>query len=82
MAELDVESVLSKLSQREKIDLLSGKPPSISSVNGSVDRRHTGGDFWHTKSLPKHGVPGLRLSDGPNGIRGQTFFAGTRGAVS
>ncbi|KAH7417854.1 glycoside hydrolase superfamily [Cadophora sp. MPI-SDFR-AT-0126] len=63
MATLNVESVLSKLSQKEKVDLLSG------------------GSFWHTKSLPKHGIPGLRLSDGPNGIRGQTFFAGTRGAV-
>ncbi|PVH83481.1 glycoside hydrolase family 3 protein [Cadophora sp. DSE1049] len=63
MAKLDIEGVLSNLSPKEKIDLLSG------------------GDFWHTKSLPKHGIPGLRLSDGPNGIRGQTFFAGTRGAV-
>lgn len=27
-------------------------------------------DFWHTKPLPKHGVPSLRLSDGPNGVRG------------
>lgn len=27
-------------------------------------------DFWHTKALPEHGVPSLRLSDGPNGVRG------------
>ncbi|KLO98583.1 beta-glucosidase [Fusarium fujikuroi] len=33
-------------------------------------------DFWHTKSLPEHGVPSLRLSDGPNGVRGTRFFNG------
>lgn len=27
-------------------------------------------DFWHTKALPEHGVPSLRTSDGPNGVRG------------
>ena len=36
----------------------------------------TGGDFWHTKALPQHGVPGLRMSDGPNGVRGIKFFNG------
>lgn len=30
----------------------------------------SGVDFWHTKGLPEHGVPSLRLSDGPNGVRG------------
>jgi len=40
-----------------------------------------GDSFWTTKSLPHHGVPALRLSDGPNGVRGGTFFAGTKGAV-
>lgn len=30
----------------------------------------SGIDFWHTKGLPQHGVPSLRLSDGPNGVRG------------
>ncbi|KAG9255507.1 family 3 glycoside hydrolase [Emericellopsis atlantica] len=31
-------------------------------------------DFWHTKAIPKHGVPSLRLTDGPNGVRGTRFF--------
>ncbi|KAH7121347.1 glycoside hydrolase superfamily [Dactylonectria macrodidyma] len=35
-----------------------------------------GVDFWHTKALPKHGIPSLRLSDGPNGVRGTRFFNG------
>lgn len=30
----------------------------------------SGIDFWHTKALPQHGVPSLRTSDGPNGVRG------------
>ncbi|KPM37751.1 putative beta-glucosidase I [Neonectria ditissima] len=33
-------------------------------------------DFWHTQALPEHGVPSLRLSDGPNGVRGTRFFNG------
>ncbi|KAH8684175.1 glycoside hydrolase family 3 protein [Ilyonectria robusta] len=35
-----------------------------------------GVDFWHTKALPDHGVPSLRLTDGPNGVRGTKFFNG------
>ncbi|KAH8588226.1 beta-glucosidase [Bisporella sp. PMI_857] len=63
MASIDVEDVLANLTQKEKIDLLSG------------------GGFWTTKSIPQHGIPVLRLSDGPNGVRGESFFAGSRGAV-
>lgn len=40
----------------------------------------TGIDFWHTKAFPEHGVPSLRLSDGPNGVRGTKFFNGTKAA--
>ncbi|KAK3942268.1 glycoside hydrolase superfamily [Diplogelasinospora grovesii] len=62
MADIDVEAVLSKLTDSEKVDLLSGI------------------DFWHTKPLPHHGIPSLRLSDGPNGVRGTKFFMGTPAA--
>ncbi|GAO15607.1 uncharacterized protein UV8b_04781 [Ustilaginoidea virens] len=37
-------------------------------------------DFWHTKALPKHGIPSLRMSDGPNGVRGTRFFNGVPSA--
>ncbi|KAG2734340.1 hypothetical protein G9P44_002346 [Scheffersomyces stipitis] len=31
-------------------------------------------DFWHTVSVPRVGIPSLRFSDGPNGLRGTKFF--------
>jgi beta-glucosidase len=34
----------------------------------------TGKDFWHTTPLPNHGIPSIRLSDGPNGVRGTRIF--------
>ncbi|RDW62424.1 beta-glucosidase-6 [Coleophoma cylindrospora] len=62
MATFDVEEVLSKLTVREKIDLLAGI------------------DNWHTAPIPEHGIPSIRVSDGPNGIRGTRFFNGSPAA--
>lgn len=31
----------------------------------------TGADFWHTKELPRLGIPGIKMSDGPHGLRCQ-----------
>lgn len=31
----------------------------------------TGADFWHTKKLPRQGVPAVKMSDGPHGLRCQ-----------
>ena len=39
-----------------------------------------GKDFWHTVPVPRLGVPSLRMSDGPNGIRGTRFFQGVPAA--
>lgn len=32
----------------------------------------TGADFWHTKTMPQYGLPAIKMSDGPHGLRCQT----------
>ncbi|WP_258174920.1 glycoside hydrolase family 3 C-terminal domain-containing protein [Actinopolyspora mortivallis] len=32
----------------------------------------SGGDFWHTRPVPEHGVSAVTLTDGPHGIRAQS----------
>jgi beta-glucosidase len=53
---INVEELVSKLSQEEKI-LLLGAP-----------------NWWNTSKIERLGVPSVRMSDGPNGVRGSSHF--------
>lgn len=39
-----------------------------------------GADFWHTPSIERVGIPPMKVSDGPNGARGQHFAGGVASA--
>jgi len=32
----------------------------------------SGSDNWHSTAVERLGIPALKLSDGPNGVRGET----------
>ncbi|KAJ3776727.1 glycoside hydrolase family 3 protein [Lentinula raphanica] len=32
--------------------------------------------WWHTEPVEEYGIPSMRMSDGPNGVRGTRFFNG------
>ncbi|KAH7877108.1 glycoside hydrolase family 3 protein [Lentinula edodes] len=32
--------------------------------------------WWHTEPVAEYGIPSMRMSDGPNGVRGTRFFNG------
>ncbi|GJE99911.1 glycoside hydrolase family 3 protein [Phanerochaete sordida] len=36
----------------------------------------SGFGWWHTTAVPEAGIPAIRMSDGPNGVRGTRFFNG------
>ena len=40
----------------------------------------SGTDFWHTASVQRLGIPSIRTTDGPNGVRGTRFFDGVPAA--
>ncbi|KAI7769411.1 hypothetical protein LZL87_012852 [Fusarium oxysporum] len=40
----------------------------------------SGVDAWHTAPIRRLGIPSVRMSDGPNGVRGTRFFKGVPAA--
>lgn len=40
----------------------------------------SGTDFWHLAGISRLGIPAIRTSDGPNGVRGTKFFNGVPAA--
>ena len=76
----DVEEKLAELSVPDKIRLLGGKvrvPVERQLACTCTDRGHRRPqDFWCLEDVPDKGVPSVRTSDGPNGVRGRRFFNG------
>jgi beta-glucosidase len=73
MADINVEEVLAELSLDEKITLTAGMIYPVSQPH-ALTLLSTGRDFWHTNPIPRMGLPAIRFSDGPNGVRGTRFF--------
>jgi beta-glucosidase len=89
MAPIDVEKTIEELTLGEKVALTAGKYLSLpamkidhlsSAVHPTIQKKTNpfflGRDFWHTTPIPRLNIPSLRMSDGPNGVRGTRFFNG------
>lgn len=53
--------------------MLPARPKTIPLSVAERARLTTGADLWTTHAEPRLGLPSLRMSDGPNGVRGSRF---------
>lgn len=80
MAGLNVEELIKQLTLEEKVALTAGTFEVQNLVSRPAYDFLVGKDFWHTTDVPRLGIPSIRLSDGPNGVRGTRFFDGVPAA--
>lgn len=57
--------------------MLAESGPSIDDLVASMTLEEkcaltVGGDNWHTAGVPRLGIPAVKMTDGPNGARGET----------
>jgi beta-glucosidase len=82
-ATFDIDEVIREASTSEKVSLLSDTALNYT-YDGWIDKFRlwlmTGYDSWHTVPLHRFNVPSVRVSDGPNGVRGTKFFNGVPAA--
>ncbi|THZ02459.1 hypothetical protein D6C92_00591 [Aureobasidium pullulans] len=69
--QLDIEQLLTQLTLEEKVSLTA---VGMVVKPGAITDTFLGKDFWHTVPVPRLNIPSIRLSDGPNGVRGTRFF--------
>lgn len=75
IANADIEELIKQLTLDEKVALLTGMSRNAQlHTMMEADSPWLGDDFWHTVPIPRLGIPSIRLSDGPNGVRGTRFF--------
>lgn len=69
--DFDVEKTLASLSTVSFADLcISTQLTPLYWLQTEKVALLGGKDFWHTADFPSKGIPAVRMSDGPNGVRG------------
>ena len=74
-----VQSVLSPQNKTKHPDFDVEEVLSQLTIEEKTDLL-SGTDFWHLAAIPRLNIPAIRVSDGPNGVRGTKFFDGVPAA--